>query len=179
MWLAGRRNEPATVGDVLVLCRAHGAAAMEQQHLGETVLVGNIPGVEMGGGWAFRTRSNLVPTPPALQDAGLTTDMVCWPVRRGDFLGGVTQAPARVGRAPSNEIALAHQDVSKLHALVWQRGEQLALEDARSLNGTYINGIRLPLGGRGTALPGDTVAFGPVALRVMNVQRLMVLLATL
>lgn len=161
------------------MCRAHGAAAMEQQHLGETVLVGNIPGVEMGGGWAFRTRSNLVPTPPALQDAGLTTDMVCWPVRRGDFLGGVTQAPARVGRAPSNEIALAHQDVSKLHARVWQRGEQLALEDARSLNGTYINGIRLPLGGRGTALPGDTVAFGPVALRVMNVQRLMVLLATL
>ncbi len=179
MWLAGRRNEPATVGDVLVLCRAHGAAAMQQEHLGHTVLVGNLPGVELGGGWAFRTRSNLVPTPPALRDAGLTTDMVCWPVRRGDFLGGLTQAPARVGRAPSNEIALAHQDVSTVHARVWQRGDQLSMEDAGSLNGSFINGTRLPLGGRATAHPGDTLAFGPVVLRVVNVQRLMALLATL
>lgn len=176
LWPAARRLEPVTLGEVLLVCRAHGRDAYASTRpLGDLVLVGRLPGEERLG-WAFKTRTSLVPTPRALLEQGLETDMVCWPTRREGVWTAVMGAPVRVGRAPSNEVALPHPDVSKLHARVWQRGEQLELEDAQSHNGTHINGKALAPGGRGTARDGDSVAFGPVVLRVMAVPRLLGLL---
>lgn len=63
-----------------------------------------------------------------------------------------------VGRSRSCDIRLREDSVSRLHAaLVW-RGDELVVEDLGSSNGTFVNGERV-LSPR-TVVAGDTVRFG-------------------
>lgn len=69
---------------------------------------------------------------------------------------------SRVGRNADNELVLDEDGVSRHHATLWQESGRLVVTDAKSKNGTFLNG---QLAARGEIAPGDVVAFGPVELR--------------
>ena len=48
-----------------------------------------------------------------------------------------------IGRAPDNEVRLDGLQISKRHAWLTVRDTQLFIEDYRSTNGVYVNGLRL------------------------------------
>lgn len=45
-----------------------------------------------------------------------------------------------IGRKPDNSIVIDNQAVSGHHAIIEKEGDQLFVEDLKSLNGTYLNG---------------------------------------
>lgn len=45
-----------------------------------------------------------------------------------------------VGRSPSSHLVLRSATASRRHAWVWQRGNQVIIEDLGSTHGTYVNG---------------------------------------
>jgi hypothetical protein len=77
-------------------------------------------------------------------------------------LGDVTQLT--IGRSRSSEIALeSDAEVSRLHALLEQLGEEWTLiDDGLSRNGTFVNGERL--GTRRRLTDGDLLRFGKTVL---------------
>lgn len=71
-----------------------------------------------------------------------------------------------VGRGGANEIVIEDESISRLHAQIHRnRDGGFSITDMDSLNGTFVNGDRV----RGTMAlnPGDTVAFGRVATRLI------------
>ena len=48
-----------------------------------------------------------------------------------------------IGRKPNNDIPIDNLAVSGTHAKVYKKGEQYYVEDAASLNGTYVNGKKV------------------------------------
>ena len=48
-----------------------------------------------------------------------------------------------IGRKPDNTISIDNQAVSGHHAIIEMDGDQLFVEDLKSLNGTYVNGRRV------------------------------------
>ncbi len=76
----------------------------------------------------------------------------------------IHSTPFKVGRLPHLQLTLPCECVSKNHAVINQRGDQLYVTDHDSTNGTYINGKRVleetPLN------EGDIVQFATVVFRV-------------
>lgn len=48
-----------------------------------------------------------------------------------------------LGRDPSSDIFLNDVTVSRRHAVITAFGEQVTVRDVGSLNGTYVNGVRV------------------------------------
>lgn len=73
----------------------------------------------------------------------------------------------RVGRARTNDIRLVSDQVSKVHGS-FERVENVGpkrvwhLVDQGSVNGTFINGLRLDLGTAYAIRPGDEIRFADV-----------------
>jgi hypothetical protein len=68
-----------------------------------------------------------------------------------------------VGRASSNDIVIKHPSVSKLHGhFVKHATGGLAVRDASSTNGVYVNGKKLADGVPGPIKSGDTLTIGRV-----------------
>lgn len=72
----------------------------------------------------------------------------------------------RVGRARTNDIRLTSDQVSKVHAS-FQRPETtgartLQIVDHGSVNGTFVNGLRLDKGTAYAIRPGDEIRFADV-----------------
>ena len=65
-----------------------------------------------------------------------------------------------VGRATTNNLAIADESLSRQHARVMFVDGAATLEDLGSMNGTLINGVRIT--GRQTLKPGDILRFGNV-----------------
>jgi hypothetical protein len=62
---------------------------------------------------------------------------------RNPFAGMIT-----VGRAPNNDVVVAHTSVSKFHAYFRpKRGHELSIFDVGSTNGTHVDGRAVPLDG--------------------------------
>ena len=55
----------------------------------------------------------------------------------------VTAGEISFGRADDNSVVLVADEVSRHHAKVYQRGNQVILADLQSLNGTYVNRQRI------------------------------------
>jgi adenylate cyclase len=55
----------------------------------------------------------------------------------------VTAATTHLGRAEDNTVSLAIEGVSRHHAKILRRGDQVVLIDLNSLNGTYVNNQRV------------------------------------
>lgn len=55
----------------------------------------------------------------------------------------LSRFPFRLGRDPSNELALEDEEVSRFHARIKQRGSLFIIEDLDSRNGTFVNGDRV------------------------------------
>ncbi|MBE7483556.1 MAG: FHA domain-containing protein [Polyangiaceae bacterium] len=70
-----------------------------------------------------------------------------------------------LGRHPSNTIQLLDKIVSKEHCIVERRGAEYVLRDLGSLNGTYINGERVAVGGEQMLRHGDDIALGSTRAR--------------
>jgi two-component system response regulator HydG len=68
-----------------------------------------------------------------------------------------------VGQLPECQVRLPVRGVSRRHALLRWEGDELAVEDLHSKNGTFLNGERIE---RSAVRTGDELRFGPVALLV-------------
>jgi pSer/pThr/pTyr-binding forkhead associated (FHA) protein len=77
-------------------------------------------------------------------------------------------AVTRIGRSMSANVHLDDASVSRRHALVVQRDDQIVLLDDRSMNGTWVNGERVR---EAVLQDGDLVELGAVRLRYLDVQR--------
>lgn len=53
------------------------------------------------------------------------------------------ERPIIIGRAPGNDLVLAADQVSWMHAVVWIEGGRLWVKDLGSTNGTFVGGERL------------------------------------
>lgn len=70
----------------------------------------------------------------------------------------------RIGRSPVAHVLLDDPTVSRRHAMISREGDQLKLFDDRSLNGVYVNGVRVE---QATLADGDEVVIGSVHLYVI------------
>ena len=69
------------------------------------------------------------------------------------------------GVDPQKRILVQDEQVSRDHAVISRRAEQLQITD-RSKNGTWVNGIRLAAGASSDLGDGDTVSLGESSFRV-------------
>ncbi|HXA12730.1 MAG TPA: ATP-binding cassette domain-containing protein, partial [Mycobacterium sp.] len=101
--------------------------------------------------------------PPARMGAG--SDMLQAPTRTIKSVGPESAAPvpgaARIGRAIDNDIVIHDVLASRYHAFLAPTPIGTEIRDANSINGTFVNGIRV-----GSALlsEGDVVTIGNVDL---------------
>lgn len=75
-------------------------------------------------------------------------------------------AVTRIGRGLSADVHLDDASVSRRHARIVERGGRLALLDDRSLNGTWVNGVRVEAA---ILADGDEIGLGRVAIRYLEV----------
>ena len=69
--------------------------------------------------------------------------------------------PARIGRAPSNELVLADDKASRTHAQIVREGWDYAIEDLHSTNGVSVNGAKVE---RAVLVPGCRIEIGHASL---------------
>jgi ABC-type multidrug transport system ATPase subunit/predicted component of type VI protein secretion system/ABC-type multidrug transport system permease subunit len=72
-----------------------------------------------------------------------------------------------IGREPSCPLCLADPTVSRQHARIERRGEDLLLTDLGSGNGTRLNGTPLPPWTPTPLRPGDTITIGGYQLELV------------
>src|ERR1700740_3280106 len=65
--------------------------------------------------------------------------------------------PVTIGRAPDNDIQIDNLAVSNYHARVYVEAGSLVVEDLNSLNGSFLNEIRVE---RAMLKNGDTILIG-------------------
>jgi pSer/pThr/pTyr-binding forkhead associated (FHA) protein len=71
-----------------------------------------------------------------------------------------------IGRSPSADIVLDDSSVSRKHALIARRGEDMVILDDRSLNGIRVNGARVSAA---VLCHGDVIGVGQITLRFIDV----------
>ncbi|MGD8860707.1 MAG: FHA domain-containing protein [Myxococcales bacterium] len=86
-----------------------------------------------------------------------------------------------VGTTRNNDIVVRDASVSKFHAFFQDTEDEriFVLQDARSTNGTFVNGEPVPPQGQGDPLKvrsGDRVRFGNVELTLMDAEEFLALL---
>jgi ABC-type multidrug transport system ATPase subunit/pSer/pThr/pTyr-binding forkhead associated (FHA) protein/ABC-type multidrug transport system permease subunit len=70
-----------------------------------------------------------------------------------------------IGRDPGSEVALAHPQVSRRHAVLAAISGRVELRDLGSANGTFVNGRRLVPGSVYRLAQGDVIDVGPYSLK--------------
>jgi pSer/pThr/pTyr-binding forkhead associated (FHA) protein len=58
----------------------------------------------------------------------------------------VEGAAISIGRSPGSDIQINDKYVSRNHLVIWQSGRKYLLKDLGSINGTFVDGYRIPLG---------------------------------
>jgi hypothetical protein len=69
----------------------------------------------------------------------------------------LSSRPVTIGRAPDNDIPIDNLAVSNYHARVYSEAGRLVIEDLDSLNGTFVNDMRVE---RATLKDGDLISVG-------------------
>lgn len=83
------------------------------------------------------------------------------PVRpESDPVFELTGPRSYVGRGIEADVCLAHPTISRLHGVLYWIGGATIVEDARSVNGVFVNGNRVH---QAVLKDGDEVTFGNVA----------------
>jgi pSer/pThr/pTyr-binding forkhead associated (FHA) protein len=85
--------------------------------------------------------------------------------------------PVSIGTSRSCEVQLQNRSVSRRHALALRRGASWSLKDLESLNGSYVEGRRLPAGIPLPIPPGGLVRLGDWRALFLNPSELLELLA--
>ncbi|HOE80400.1 MAG TPA: FHA domain-containing protein [Smithellaceae bacterium] len=68
-----------------------------------------------------------------------------------------------IGRKADNHVVIDNQAVSSHHAIIERQGDQLFIEDLKSLNGTFLNGRTVK---RSEIFNGDVIVVGIHALEI-------------
>ncbi len=87
-----------------------------------------------------------------------------------------------IGRLDGNDVALPDPSVSKFHAYAKSVGAGLGLLDARSRNGTKIDGVDVPRRGEGEPIilrSGQSVEIGGVNIMCVDATALLGLTSSL
>ena len=71
--------------------------------------------------------------------------------------------PVRIGRSPDNDLVVDNLAVSNDHARVYFEAGRLVVEDRGSLNGTFVNDLRVE---RATLRDGDSIWIGKHHIKV-------------
>jgi pSer/pThr/pTyr-binding forkhead associated (FHA) protein len=71
--------------------------------------------------------------------------------------------PVRIGRSPDNDLVVDNLAVSNDHARVFFESGRLVVEDRGSLNGTFVNDLRIE---RATLHDGDSIWIGKHHIKV-------------
>jgi pSer/pThr/pTyr-binding forkhead associated (FHA) protein len=71
--------------------------------------------------------------------------------------------PVTIGRSPDNDLPVDNLAVSNHHARVYYEGGRLVVEDLDSLNGTFVNDLRVE---RSTLHDGDSIWIGKHHIKV-------------
>ena len=71
--------------------------------------------------------------------------------------------PVTIGRAPDNDIPIDNLAVSNYHARVYVEAGSLVVEDLNSLNGSFLNDIRVE---RAMLMDGDNILIGKHSILV-------------
>jgi predicted component of type VI protein secretion system len=69
-----------------------------------------------------------------------------------------------IGRAEECDVRPLGEEVSRRHCAVVEESGSVTVEDLKSRNGTYVNGVRI--GAKVTVADGDIVRVGPLELKV-------------
>src|SRR4051794_35161573 len=158
---------PLQLADVLrQLTPKHARRDVQNGFLGPAVLVGHLPMDDVQA-WPQVTPRGLFMDTRVMTDAGISMDMLCWPLRPYRLMG-LLQQHLRVGRASNNEVALVHSSVSRLHAHLTTHRHDVTLMDCDSTQGTFINGLRLAPQEPRPLRDRDHVAFGSVEVRFIR-----------
>jgi pSer/pThr/pTyr-binding forkhead associated (FHA) protein len=75
----------------------------------------------------------------------------------------VGSRPITIGRAPDNDLPVDNLAVSNYHAKVYYEAGRMVIEDLDSLNGTFVNDLRIE---RATLHDGDNVHIGKHKIKV-------------
>jgi hypothetical protein len=89
-------------------------------------------------------------------------------VRKGPEVGErffIDRPRLTVGRDPDCDIFLNDVTVSRSHAVLEMNGVEVSIEDVGSLNGTYVNGVRVD---KALLSDGDIVQVGKFQMVFMN-----------
>jgi pSer/pThr/pTyr-binding forkhead associated (FHA) protein len=62
-----------------------------------------------------------------------------------------------LGRAPNNDLVIPDQRVSKFHAYFRKLGQQWMINDANSMNGTWVDGEPIPSDRSAPLKPGSSI----------------------
>lgn len=93
-------------------------------------------------------------------------DPLAFPVKKSratSFSLGVT-----LGRTENNDVVLRHQQVSRFHAYVQSTPEGMAIVDADSKNGTFVDGVRLAPSRPQKLGPSCELRFGHLVIRYFS-----------
>jgi pSer/pThr/pTyr-binding forkhead associated (FHA) protein len=71
--------------------------------------------------------------------------------------------PVTIGRSPDNDLPVDNLAVSNYHARIYFEGSRLVVEDLDSLNGTFVNDLRVE---RATLHDGESIWIGKHHIRV-------------
>ncbi|HEX4544932.1 MAG TPA: FHA domain-containing protein [Candidatus Acidoferrum sp.] len=71
--------------------------------------------------------------------------------------------PITIGRAPDNDLPVDNLAVSNYHAKVYYEANRMVIEDLDSLNGTFVNDLRIE---RATLHDGDNIHIGKHYIKV-------------
>jgi pSer/pThr/pTyr-binding forkhead associated (FHA) protein len=71
--------------------------------------------------------------------------------------------PVTIGRAPDNDLPVDNLAVSNYHAKVYFEAGRMVIEDLGSLNGTFVNDLRIE---RATLHDGDNIHIGKHKIKV-------------
>src|ERR1700682_5597766 len=71
--------------------------------------------------------------------------------------------PVTIGRSPDNDLPVDNLAISNYHARVYFEAGRLVVEDLESLNGTFVNDLRIE---RATLHDGDSIWIGKHHIKV-------------
>jgi len=71
--------------------------------------------------------------------------------------------PILIGRTEACNVVLYHPSISRQHCRFYQEGNRIFIEDLRSINGTFVNGVPVLL--NSVLDPGDIVGLGSLSFR--------------
>lgn len=158
----------ARVQDLIATARS---ASVEEfvTGLAPFVLVGGTASNEQLAAWTYETA--VITVSRGIGAQGFR-DHGVWSIRKARSLVHFLPNTILVGRSARNDIAIDDHRISKLHARIYTGGGSLYIDDAGSINRTWVEGRLLePKGERVPLHTGNHVRLGDCLFRVFDAAR--------